>query len=166
MISSEGAAGLQGLKHCKSLGKALEHAIEFEHAACGFYRSLEARLSEEVRPLAEELAQAADNQCEHLRELSRDDHLDEHLAHCVERPATCTAFTRYARLPCLPDNALDDDLLEYALNMDRIAFEHYGHLYEVSPDGSLRDLFSHLAKGKLQRIELLERRWADLFSVF
>jgi hypothetical protein len=115
--------------------------------------------------LVRQLGVEAIAQCRHLETLAKDDQLTDHLEHCVKRPETCSEFAESARLPSLADDALDDDILEYALNMERLAFEHYGHLFDVTPEGPLKDLFAHLAKEKYRRIELLERRWAVLFSV-
>jgi rubrerythrin len=156
---------LRSLKDCKSLSAVLDTAMDFEAAACRFYRSLISRLNKEVGLLAEELAQETERQYRHLEEMSRDERLADHLEHCVKRPETCSAFTQYALLPHIDEDALDDDVLEYALSTERLAFEHYGYLFDVTPEGPLKDLFALLAKEKLERIQLLEKRWAVLFSV-
>ncbi|MGA7981517.1 MAG: hypothetical protein WCA32_15015 [Chromatiaceae bacterium] len=156
---------LRTLRDCKSLAAVLETAMEFEQTTHQVYQSLGHRVPAEVRPLVLQLAAEAMTQYGHLRDLSRDEQLSDHLEHCVKRPATCADFTDFAYLPDLPDDVLDDDILEYALGIERIAFEHYGYLFDVTPEGPLEDLFAHLAKEKRRRITLLERRWAALFSV-
>lgn len=165
-IIEEGADGcLQELKTCKSLGAVLETAMAFEKASCAFYSQLKHRVSVEVRPLVRKLAKEAQVQYRHLREMSKDERLSEHLDRCVRRPETCLQITHYAHLPHLEEDSLDDDILKYALDMEHIAFEHYGFLCEVTPGGLLRDLFAQLAHEKLGRIKQLEVRWASMFSV-
>jgi rubrerythrin len=156
---------LRALRDCKSLAAVIDTAMAFEKHNQEFYTNLVQRVPAEIRPLVRQLATEARTQLRRLSVLSRDRDLAEHLDHCVERPETCTDFAGYATLPQLPDDALDDDILEYALNMERLAFEHYGYLFDRTPEGPLKDLFAHLAKEKQRRIALLQRRWASLFSV-
>lgn len=157
---------LRELTNCKSLGAVLETAMAFEKASCNFYSSLKHRVAIEVRPLVRQLEKEAQVQYRHLRAMSKDERLGEHLDRCVRRSDTCVQITQYAQLPHLEDDAIDDDILDYALNMERVAFEYYGYLFDVTPDGLLRDLFAQLAKEKLGRIEQLDARWASLFSIF
>lgn len=156
---------LQALAGCKSLGAVLVTAMGFEEASCRFYAALALRVCKEIRPLGEQLATEEKAQYVHLRELAEDERLTDHLEHCVERPDTGSAYT-CALIPYLPDDALDDDLLDYALSMDRIAFEYYRYLFDLTPAGPLNDLFAHLATEKLKRIRLLKLRWASMFSIF
>jgi rubrerythrin len=65
----------------------------------------------------------------------------------------------------LPDDALDQEILDYALSIERVAFEYYVYLLGLHRKVQLKALLGYLAREKQRRIKLLERRWAELFSV-
>lgn len=70
-----------------------------------------------------------------LNDLSEDEQLADHLRGGMESPATAAEFTTCTRLPELPGDALEDDLLGYAEAREHIAREHYGYLAELAPAG-------------------------------
>ncbi len=155
---------LARLTDCKNLADVLATAMDYEQTVFGFYAGLSPRVHEECRPMVSGLAQETAATLAELKRLAADPELADHLEHCVKRPESCAAFEQYADPPTLADDALDDDILQYTLDLERVAFEHYSALFEQTPDGAVTDLFAQLAKMKLRRLESLEDRWSKLYT--
>jgi rubrerythrin len=156
---------LRPLKDCKTLGAVLNTAMAFEKTGAEFYRVVAGRLDEDVRPLVEQLARETEEQYQRLRAMAEDRQLADHLDHLVTRPEGCSECSQFASLPDLRDDALDDDVLGYALDLERVALEHYLYLQDEVRDHLLSDLFAYLAREKSLRVNRLEKRWVTLFSV-
>lgn len=154
------------LRYSRSVAAVLETAMRFEQSVQAAYGELSLRVCEEVRPLVRQLAWEADAQLRHLRALPRSNQGDDHDHACPKRSPGCSELAEPDGLPALPDNALDDDVLEYAMGVEHTALEHYGYLFDLTPDGPVKAMLAHLAATKQERIRILERRWAVLFSVF
>jgi rubrerythrin len=159
-------ARLQPLLSSTTIDQALETAMAFEHSAHRLYISLAATLRAELRPLLEELAAEELEHYRLLSELARDEQCAALVSSKITAPTSTDRFATYVNLPRLPTDPLDDDILEYARDRERVAFEHYAHLAELAPDGPVRDLFRFLRDEERKHEQQLETRWATTFSVF
>jgi rubrerythrin len=157
---------LQPLLASMTVGEVLQTAMTFELNAARLYRTLAETVRLEVRPLVEELATEETEHHRLLRQLSQNQGMVERLKERIRTPATAQEFRAYVNLPELPADPLDDDLLEYAQDRERIAFEHYAHLADVAMPGPLRDLFRFLRDEEGKHAGRLATRWATMFSVF
>lgn len=148
-----------------TIAEALETAMEFELASLRFYRSLAPKVREEVRPLVRELAEEERRHYRLLVELARDAAFAEHLRTSIERPSTSDELASFISLPALPNDPIDDDILEYAEAREQIAREHYGYLAEITPSGPLRDLFALLRDEESKHASGIGARWSKMFSI-
>jgi hypothetical protein len=155
---------LKRLADCKSLGAVLDTAMAFERTVLDFFGDLAPRLHEECRPMVQGFTEQTAATLAELEGLASDPDLGQHLEHCLGRPESCVAFEQYAEPPVVEETALDDDILLFALDLERVAFTHYSALFDRTPDGPVRDLFARLAKMKLSRLEALENRWSQLYT--
>jgi rubrerythrin len=88
------------------------------------------------------------------------------LRHRTKKPPTTEAFDDYVDLPLEPDELWEDNLLEYAKSRERIAYEHYAYLAEITPAGPVKDLFEVLRDEEEGHTWAIERRWSMMFSIF
>lgn len=149
-----------------TLAEALAMAQEFEATAASFYRDLARRVPVEVSSLADELADEEVLHGSMIRELAADPELAEHLHQQILAPVSTPTFETFITPLVLPDEPIEEDLLDYAESREEIAREHYGYLAELAPPGPLRDLFQYLQQEEQKHADHLKHRWSDLFSVF
>ena len=78
------------------------------------------------------------------------------------------AIGDYVNLPMLEDDEepAEESLLECAQSRERIAFEYYAYLAELTPSGPLRDLFEFLRDEEKKHEHDIQTRWATVFSIF
>ncbi len=149
-----------------TLGEAIELAMGFERSAYDFYTRLSAKAPPEAKYLVFELAAEEKKHYELLERLSQDEDVAQYLSYRTKRPSTAEAFGNYVDLIPEPDELLEDSLLEYAKSRERIAYEHYAYLAEVTPAGSLKELFEFLRDEEARHERDLDARWSKIFSVF
>ena len=148
-----------------TVAEIIKTAMQFELNAFRLYRGLADSLRPELRPLVEELA--AEELAHHklLSTLAEDPELAARLTERVQKPTTAEQFGAFVNLPHLPPDPLDDDLLAYAQDRERIACEHYEHLAEVALEGAVRAVFRFLSAEEQKHEERLTARWARMFSI-
>jgi rubrerythrin len=144
----------------------IEMAMQFELNAFRLYRGLADSLRPELRPLVEELAAEELEHHRLLSTLAEDPELAARMTERIRKPTTTDQFGAFVNLPHLPPDPLDDDVLAYAQDRERVACEHYGHLAEIAPEGTVRDLFRFLSAEEQKHEEKLTTRWARMFSIF
>ncbi|MEJ2325675.1 MAG: ferritin family protein [Chromatiaceae bacterium] len=149
-----------------TVAEVIETAMQFELNAFRLYRGLADRLRPELRPLLEELAAEELEHHRLLRTLAEDPESAAGLTELIRKPTTAGQFGAFVNLAHLPTDPLDDDVLAYAQDRERIACEHYGHLAEAAPEGAVRKLFRFLSAEEQKHEEKLTTRWARMFSVF
>jgi rubrerythrin len=156
---------LEALLSSVSVAEVLETAMAFELNAARLYTSLAGTVAPEMRPLVEELAAEETEHHRLLCELAKDPEFEDHLTHRVEKPTTLDEFSAYVQTPRLPADPLDDDLLAYAQDRERVAYEHYEHLAELATAAPLRSLFRFLRDEEKKHEDKLASRWATMFSI-
>jgi rubrerythrin len=166
MPSTSEIAASDRLSFDMTLAEILDLAMDFELTAHRFYSGLIEKARPEVRPLVHELAAEEKAHYELLQRLSSDKDLVHHLRHGTKKPPTTEAFGDYVDLPPEPHELLEDNLLEYAKSRERIAYEHYAYLAEITPAGPVKDLFELLRDEEEGHTRALERRWSTMFSIF
>ena len=121
--------------------------MEFEQAAFRFYSDLAEKVNAGVRPLVLDLAAEEKGHIDLLRRVSCATEIGRELTQRVATPPSTEKFGAYVRLHDLPDRPTEDDVLDYAESRERIAYEHYGYLAQLTPPGRLQDLFAFLRDG-------------------
>lgn len=165
-MSDQRETRLQPFLSDMTVAEVIETAMQFELNAFRLYRGLANGVRPELRPLVEELAAEELEHHRLLSTLAEDPELAAPLTERIRKPATADQFGAFVNLPHLPPDPLDDDLLAYAQDRERIACEHYGHLAEVAPQGAVRALFRFLSAEERKHEEKLTTRWATMFSIF
>ena len=166
MPSSREIANTDRLSPDMTVEEVVKVAIKFEQTAYLFYTGLVEKVRPEVRPLVRDLAAEEKRHCELLDQLARSDDLGRQLQHRIKRPPTAEALESYVDIPLFPDEPLEDSLLEYAESRERIAYEHYGYLAEITPSGSVKELFEFLRDEEDGHLRALQTREAMMFSIF
>ncbi len=155
------------LKSNVSLAQVLTVAIGFERSAREFYLQLHKRVGSEVKPFVAELVAEEQRHLELLEKLANDKALAEQLASMTIAPGPVDAsFRDYVSIAELEDGADVDELLEYAASRERVAYEHYAYLAEVSDVAPVKALFAFLRDEEKQHQAFVERRWAGIFTAF
>jgi rubrerythrin len=150
-----------------SLDDALRRAMAFEQNAHEFYQDFAQQAHPEAKPLVLELAAEELKHFELLRGLLADtDQLAQVRALRVLIPPTQERFDAYTAIPELPSGSAEDDILNYAEGMERIAYEHYRYLAEQAEAGPLKELFEFLRDEEKQHEAGIQSRWAATFSVY
>jgi len=149
-----------------SIDDALLRAMAFEQHAHDFYQDFAQQAHPEAMPLVLELAAEELKHLDLLRGLSTDADLARVRAQRVLTPPTQERFDAYTAIPELPSGAAEDDILNYAEGMERIAFEHYRYLAEQAAAGPLKELFEFLRDEEKQHEAGIQSRWAATFSVY
>jgi rubrerythrin len=149
-----------------SFGDALLSAMAFERNAHEFYKTLAQRSHPETKPLVLELAAEELKHLELLRGLDADVDFARVRSQRVLIPSTQERFDAYTAIPELPSDATEDDILNYAEGMERIAYEYYRYLAEQAEAGPLRELFKFLRDEESRHEAGIQSRWAETFSVY
>jgi rubrerythrin len=165
-MSDQRETRLQPFLSDLTFAEAIETAMQFELNAWRLYCRLADSVRPELRPLVDELAAEELEHHKLLSDISKDPDCAARLAERIPAPASADQFGAFVNLPHLPPDPLDDDLLAYAQDRERIASEHYGHLAEIASKGSLHDLFRFLCEQERLHGRQLTARWAKLFSIF
>jgi len=140
--------------------------MSFERAAYDFYTRLIGKAPAEVKYLVRELADEEKTHYELLERVSQDESFGQYLTFRAERPSTHESFSNYVELIPLPEELFEDSLLEYAKSRERVAYEHYAYLAEITPGGSLKALFEFLRDEEMRHARDLDARWSKMFSIF
>jgi rubrerythrin len=165
-MSDQRETHLQPFLSDMSVAEVIATAMQFELNAFRLYRGLADGVRPELRPLVEELAAEELEHHRLLSTLAEDPELAARLTERIRRPATADQFGAFVNLPHLPSDPLDDDVLAYAQDRERIACEHYAHLADVAPEGAVRALFRFLSAEEQKHEQKLTTRWATMFSIF
>ena len=148
-----------------SLEQVLETAMAFEAAAHRLYSELADKVREEIRPLVSDLAAEEKRHYEQLHRLARNEDLAEYLLTRIATPPTAPAFDAFVQIPELREDPIEEDVLEYASQRERIAYEHYGYLAETTPSGPVQALFQLLRDEEIGHISALQARELELLSI-
>lgn len=145
-----------------TLHEILNTASQFELTAFTFYDALRDKMSAELQPLVEELIREEQSHLALFQDLTQ--HIDiQILMFCqIAVPLHYEEFSNYIHLPRLEDFPNDQTILHYALAREKIALAQYAELAAETPEGALRDLFSHLAQEELLHKRELERRYEEM----
>lgn len=144
-----------------TLHEILNTASQFELTAFTFYDVLKDKVGAKLQPLIEELIREEQAHLALFQELVQ--HIDvQILIACqIMIPNHYEEFSNYIHLPRLEEFPDDHAILRYALVREKVALEQYAELAAATPEGALRDLFSHLAQEELGHKRELERRYQE-----
>lgn len=145
-----------------TLHEILNTASQFELTAFTFYDALKDKVGIRLQPLVEALIHEEQSHLALFQELVQ--HIDvQILISCqISAPLHYEEFSNYIHLPRLEDFPDDRAILHYALTREKVAIEQYAELAVETPEGALRDLFSHLAQEEFGHKQELERRYEEL----
>ncbi len=150
------------LKRAQTLEEILETALGFEATARDFYAELAGRVSKPLRELVEELAEEEKEHYRLFSELKANPDIAGALKELVERPAEDHRFSDFIQKPDLGEAPDDQAILQYALAREDAAAKQYAALAQSTPEGPVRDLFTHLAKEELAHKAELEKRYYEI----
>jgi hypothetical protein len=120
---------LRDLRSFRSPADVLAVAMAFEKKTHDLLVRLGQELPAEMQPLVQQLATELIAQYRQLQTLAEDSRLGDRLARRLRSPPLLpSGETAVIHLPLLPDDALDQEILDYALSIERVAFEYYVYL--------------------------------------
>lgn len=145
-----------------TLHEVLNTASQFELTAFTFYDALKDKVGVQLKPLVEALIREEQSHLALFQELVQ--HIDvQILISCqITAPLHYEEFFTYTHLPHLEDFSDDRAILHYALAREKVALKQYAELATETPEGVLRDLFSHLAQEELGHKQTLERHYEEM----
>jgi rubrerythrin len=149
-----------------SVHDALRTAIAFEQSAQAFYRELADQVHPEARPLLLDLADEERKHAKLLEDISTAERLSYTLSQQHKIPPTQPRLDEFIHLRKLSAGASEDEILDYVESRERIAFEHYGYLAELTPPGPLQQLFAFLREEERRHESEIQSRWSATFNVY
>lgn len=152
-----GEHGCQRLQEGKTLKEILEVATEFERAARDFYTDLATRVSADIQPLVEELADEEQQHLNLFSSLAQNPEIVRLNQARLETPPGDAEFSTGVELPDPGESPDDRAVLEYALARERTAAAQYRALAKSAAPGPIRDLFEFLADEERKHVAALER---------
>ena len=160
--SGEGSgSAYQRLQDSKSLKEILAVATEFERTARDFYSDLAMRVSEDLRPLVEDLADEEQQHLNLFSSLSQNPEIVRLNQTRLQTPSSDQQFTGLIDLPDLGESPDNRAVLEYALSREQAAMLQYQSLAESADSGPIKDLFTFLAQEELAHKEALEKLYRE-----
>lgn len=154
--------GYQTLKEKTTIGEILETSIAFEQTAFNFYTALKDKVSKNMRPFVQTLADEEKRHIELFQNLKQEEQTSLLIAKRVKTPPSDHRFSDYIQTPELSEFLDDQAILQYALGREQAAMEQYTALAEETPDGAIRDLFLYLSHEELIHKQELEKRYYEL----
>jgi rubrerythrin len=154
--------GYHQLKEKTTIAEILETATSFEQTAMNFYTKLKDNVSNNLRPLVQELANEEKCHFDLFSNLSRNQQFSDQVKELIETPPSDHRFSDYVQTPKLSEFPDDQAVLQYAIGREQAAMEQYSTLAEETPQGAIRDLFRYLAHEELEHKKELEKRYYEL----
>lgn len=155
-------SGYERLKEQTSLGDILKTAMSFEQTAHDFYDALKDKVSNNLRPLVQELVVEEKRHYELFDELSKRPDVQSEVATMIKTPPNDHRFSDYIQAPDLGEFPDDQAILQYAMGREQAAMEQYSALAEETAAGPVQDLFRFLAQEELEHKKELEKRYYEL----
>lgn len=152
------------IRAMKSLQEILEVATIFEKTARDFYRDLIPRVSENIRPLVEELAEEEQEHFDLFAELLSHPNVEEELKQRIQVPLEDHRFSDYVHLPSLGDFPDDQEILLYAMGREDAAMKQYRELADETGPGEIHDLLVFLANEESKHKRELEDIYEELMN--
>jgi rubrerythrin len=149
-----------------TLADAVLMAVEFELSAFQLYRDLAERLVPDVQGIALGLAAEKRGRHELLCVLVCDNALRQAFDGRVVIPPSIAQFSAYVDPIEIPNDAMDDSVLDYAESRERAGYVHYGYLAQVAPPGRLQEIFAYLRDEEKQHEVIVRSLWSVMFSVY
>lgn len=154
--------GYRELKEKTTIGEILETATSFEQTAFNFYSALKDKISKNMRPFVQELADEEKRHWELFQKLSQNPQVPAQLAESIKTPPSDHRFSDYIQAPELGELPDDQAILQYALGREQAAMEQYSSLAEETPAGPIQDLFRYLSQEELAHKNELEKRYYEI----
>lgn len=156
--SGEGSnSAYQRLQESRSLKEILAVATEFERSARDFYSDLALRVSEQLRPLVEDLAEEEQQHLNLFSSLTQNPEIVRLNQTRLQTPPGDEQFAACIDLPDLGESPDDRAVLAYALSREQAAATQYQSLADSADSGPIKDLFSFLANEERKHKEALEK---------
>lgn len=165
MIHGSALRVARPLTQIETLRDALQIAMDFELSGFGFYSDFADQVDSEVRPVMLELAAAGKLHHGLLRGIAGSADIARRLTP-TEVLRLAAARRRSPKLPDLESAPIEDDVLNYAEIRERRAYEYYGCLLWLMPQGPLRELIDRLKTAKQRHQEQIRSSCAALFLIF
>ena len=160
--STQEGDGYHELKNKTTIDEILETASAFEYTAFIFYTKLKGKVSKQLQPFVQTLADEEKRHFELFKYLTNYPQVVDYLKQKIETPPTDHCFSDYIQTPTLGQLHDDQSILQYALGREQVAMEQYITLAKETPAGPIRDLFRYLAYEELQHKQELEKRYYEL----
>jgi rubrerythrin len=154
--------GYQELKDKTTIGEILETSIAFEQTAFDFYSALKDKVSKNMRPFVQTLADEEKRHIALFQNLKQEEQVSSLIEKLIKTPPSDHRFSDYIQTPELSEFPDDQAILQYALGREQAAMEQYSALAEETPEGAIRDLFRYLSHEELMHKQELEKRYYEL----
>jgi rubrerythrin len=149
-----------------TLGDALRIALEFESEGFDLYTSLSRHLDSQVRPLILELANECHSHVNQLQDLDGRAELEQPIGQACAVRLRAEALRRAISLPHLPDEPIEDDVLNLAEIRERLAYDYYCCLARVPQPESIESLVLRFRDQKRRQGEEIRICCSGLFLIF
>ena len=149
-----------------TLVDALIMAVEFELSAFQLYRDLAERLDPDVQSIVLGLAAEKRGRHELLCVLVCSNDLKHELDSRVVIPRSIGQFSTYLDPIEIPEDAMEDSVLDYAEGRERAGYMHYNYLAQAVPPGRLQEIFVYLREEEKQHEAIVRSLWSVMFSIY